>query len=236
MAILKDMSSGTAYALAAVKVTIGRLPTNGISLPGNAISRRHAEIQAEDDRYFVRDLGSTYGTYVNGHRIDCQEDGLVELHDGDRVTLGVNSVCPEGAYTLAFGMEPVPGTTTTMARDSGSDGEGTIAYGEHEGCLVVKLEGDITGPACDAMVKDVGARSDGEPRDVVFDLSSVTFINSYAFNSFARVAEHLEAFGKTIAFAAADGQARRLLVITGLSGTYATKASVADAVAALRAD
>lgn len=51
------------------------------------VSKVHAEFLRQGDRYFVRDLNSTNGTYINGdrQRIVCNQD--VELHDGDRVRL-----------------------------------------------------------------------------------------------------------------------------------------------------
>ena len=47
------------------------------------VSRNHAEIRPQGDRFVVVDLGSTNGTRVNGVRVDTQL-----LQDGDEVSFG----------------------------------------------------------------------------------------------------------------------------------------------------
>lgn len=51
----------------------------------NAISRRHCKIVYQYDRYYIVDLGSSNGTFVNGQPLTPQEPQ--ELHSGDRVRL-----------------------------------------------------------------------------------------------------------------------------------------------------
>ncbi|KAJ3724159.1 hypothetical protein DFJ43DRAFT_641901 [Lentinula guzmanii] len=58
----------------------GRAPVSPISL-----SPDHAQIWSSDSTIFIRDLGSVFGTYVNGTRIT----GEVALKDNDTLTLGV---------------------------------------------------------------------------------------------------------------------------------------------------
>jgi serine phosphatase RsbU (regulator of sigma subunit) len=63
--------------------TIGRRETNDLRLGGSEVSREHAEICFTDGRYLLRDLKSTYGTFVNGTAVtEC------ELRSGDQVRLG----------------------------------------------------------------------------------------------------------------------------------------------------
>ena len=47
------------------------------------ISRRHAQVVYEENRFVIYDLGSSDGTYVNGRWV-----GIHQLQDGDRVQLG----------------------------------------------------------------------------------------------------------------------------------------------------
>src|SRR5947207_10901639 len=47
----------------------GRLGSLEIVLDDSSVSRRHAEVRHGDEGWFVRDLESTNGTYVNGVRI-----------------------------------------------------------------------------------------------------------------------------------------------------------------------
>ena len=53
------------------------------------MSRRHAEIAQDGDRFVVRDVGSLNGTYLNRERID-----EADLTDGDELQVG--------KYKLAF--------------------------------------------------------------------------------------------------------------------------------------
>lgn len=64
--------------------SIGRTPAaRGISLFHASVSRRHAEIRCDDDRWIVRDLGSSNGTRVNDE--DAPERVLAA---GDRISFG----------------------------------------------------------------------------------------------------------------------------------------------------
>jgi len=61
--------------------------TPDIDLNDEAVSRRHMEIMLKDDRYWVRDLGSTNGTMLNDDRIIA--GNLYELKHNSRIGLGV---------------------------------------------------------------------------------------------------------------------------------------------------
>ena len=50
-------------------ITIGRGPDNVIQIDDPSVSGEHAEISLRRGRWWVRDLGSTNGTLVNGTRI-----------------------------------------------------------------------------------------------------------------------------------------------------------------------
>lgn len=63
--------------------SIGRRDTNDLRLSGSEVSREHAEIAREGDRYVLRDRESRYGTFVNGDAVtEC------DLRPGDRIRLG----------------------------------------------------------------------------------------------------------------------------------------------------
>jgi hypothetical protein len=64
--------------------------TTGVTVPDNTISRTHCKLSRIKNRWFVQDLGSTNGTYVNGSQIrrTMTRYGLV---DGD--VLKVGSFC-----------------------------------------------------------------------------------------------------------------------------------------------
>jgi hypothetical protein len=63
---------------------IGRAPTSDCLLPDDCVSRRHAEVWRDGDRWMLRDLHSRNGTRVNGVRVVEP----VEVRPGDRVNLG----------------------------------------------------------------------------------------------------------------------------------------------------
>ena len=62
---------------------IGRRETNDLRLAGSEVSRDHAEIAVENNRFVLRDRNSRYGTYVNGDQVTERA-----LAHGDRIRLG----------------------------------------------------------------------------------------------------------------------------------------------------
>ncbi len=48
---------------------VGREPGEGLAIIGASISRRHAELFLDDDSWRIKDLGSTNGTFLDGHRV-----------------------------------------------------------------------------------------------------------------------------------------------------------------------
>src|SRR6185436_16982756 len=64
---------------------IGRSATNNVVLPDDRVSRRHAMVHAQGENdFWVIDLGSSNGTYVNGRRIPQPS----RLADKDRLEIG----------------------------------------------------------------------------------------------------------------------------------------------------
>lgn len=68
------------------KVRIGRLPESDVALPHSGVSRNHAEIVAEEQQYYLLDLGSGNGTLLNGLVIRANEKTL--LKNNDRIHIG----------------------------------------------------------------------------------------------------------------------------------------------------
>ncbi|WP_287153699.1 FHA domain-containing protein [Candidatus Solincola tengchongensis] len=66
------------------ELVIGRAPECSICLEDEFVSNLHARIYTLQDHYYVEDLGSTNGTYVNGRRINYP----IELRVGDRIKVG----------------------------------------------------------------------------------------------------------------------------------------------------
>lgn len=74
---------GQIFELADPCVLIGREACCDIELPDDSVSRRHASIECIAGGYFLEDLQSRNGTYVNDHRIERQR-----LQPGDRLRFG----------------------------------------------------------------------------------------------------------------------------------------------------
>jgi hypothetical protein len=62
---------------------VGRDDRCDIAISDRQVSRHHASITLEDDRFVLRDLGSKNGTFVNGREVD--EPHL--LQDGDEIQI-----------------------------------------------------------------------------------------------------------------------------------------------------
>ncbi len=66
------------------EMVVGRAPECAICVEDEFASNQHARIYRAEGGYYVEDLGSTNGTYVNGRRINYP----TELRYGDRIRVG----------------------------------------------------------------------------------------------------------------------------------------------------
>lgn len=62
---------------------IGSSPDNAILIPDRSVSKRHAGIKVQDNRFELADFGSTNGVLINGQRITKQY-----LKSGDKICIG----------------------------------------------------------------------------------------------------------------------------------------------------
>ena len=65
------------------RLVIGRSSSCQLVVADDTVSRRHAELFAEEGRWLLRDLGSSNGTWVNGRRVV-----EAEVRPGDVLHLG----------------------------------------------------------------------------------------------------------------------------------------------------
>lgn len=65
-------------------ITIGRSPRNDIVIKDNFVSKKHLQITDQNGTYFIEDLNSANGTYLNGELIH----DIIELRNGDRIGIG----------------------------------------------------------------------------------------------------------------------------------------------------
>ena len=64
--------------------TIGRIESNNVVLDEETVSSRHAAVEFHDGRWWIRDLGSTNGTFLNNEAVDGQD----QLEPGDLIQVG----------------------------------------------------------------------------------------------------------------------------------------------------
>jgi len=81
----QNLSPATDYELIKSEIVVGRDQENSdLAVAYSAVSRRHARLIREGDVYFVEDLGSSNGTFLNGQTLN----GRHPLKSGDRIQLG----------------------------------------------------------------------------------------------------------------------------------------------------
>jgi hypothetical protein len=100
---------------------IGRGAASDIVLYDDQISRRHAELRNEGGIWYVRDLQSSNGTFVNDRRLAPGE--RVALRPEDRVRLGAQTVV---RFDLAAApLPPLPGGASAWAPEAPSSSTGS---------------------------------------------------------------------------------------------------------------
>lgn len=75
-------------------ITMGRLPGNDVVVNEPAVSRSHAEITHTDSGYYLRDLNTTNGTFVNRENIGTE---VRLLKEGNQIGLAH----PDIVFTFA---------------------------------------------------------------------------------------------------------------------------------------
>lgn len=80
-----DRPPGTAFGLGAV-AAIGRDLDNDLVFVDPTVSGRHAVVNQRDGAWWVEDLGSTNGTFVNGRRVAPEAPAIAR--SGDVIQLG----------------------------------------------------------------------------------------------------------------------------------------------------
>lgn len=99
--------------LADAACRIGRGDQNSIPLNGELVSRNHAMIQlAGAGIYYLHDLGSRNGTFLNGKRVTDPQP----LTDGDRVLIGGHEIrFHQPPASGAISLDTLSGTTALRA-------------------------------------------------------------------------------------------------------------------------
>jgi putative peptide zinc metalloprotease protein len=135
-------------------VTIGRAPGSTVQLDDPAVSRRQARISVAGDEVLLEDAGSSYGTWLDGRRLEGRE----RLRDGSRIRIGDQELVVERRRS-----EAEAGRTVVVPAEDPRAPPATGAFGTHprvrSGYALKRLEA-----------------SEGERRWVLRDLESNRFL------------------------------------------------------------
>ncbi len=114
--ILRGPWEGTVIPLGQAPVILGRTPDCEVFIPLGPVSRRHARIVCVEGDYFLDDLESRNGTFLNNKLLGTR----TALKNGDRIRIA--------DFIAAFlDPGPAPGTALAEALDPAGDLGGTIA-------------------------------------------------------------------------------------------------------------
>lgn len=104
------------HVLTGGTTVLGREAINDIVLQDPEVSRRHAQITFQDGRYYIEDLGSTNGTFINKRRISVP----TWLNNGDVIEMGES-------LSIIFQSVETPMDETVVKSEIARDPDKTVA-------------------------------------------------------------------------------------------------------------
>jgi phosphoserine phosphatase RsbU/P len=118
--------AGGVFALDRESAVLGRHPDCDIVLDSGAVSRQHARIRRVENQFYIEDMQSRNGTYINGRQIRERH----QLNDQDRITLcDVVMVFHDDATnqkTASRGTVSIFETTALMVDDEPDENSSTV--------------------------------------------------------------------------------------------------------------
>jgi predicted component of type VI protein secretion system len=92
-------------------ITMGRSPDADVPILDERASRTHCGIRLWDGEYYVKDLKSKNGTYINNEKVE-----MSRIKPGDKIRIG--------HFVIEVADESKPGTDTLMGEVAGAMDEG----------------------------------------------------------------------------------------------------------------
>ena len=83
---MEGVQAGEVVSLAILPCFIGRHPSCQIVIDDAGVSRKHAKITLQNDEFWLEDLGSRNGTFIDGKRLERKH-----LHDGVLIQVGLHA-------------------------------------------------------------------------------------------------------------------------------------------------
>lgn len=131
LVILSQGFTGQTHEMTADTTTIGRTDDNTVTIPEGSVSSRHCEILRRGEEYYVKDLDSTNGTYINGQKINSsplksgqilrcgQIEMRLESGDGQKPAekLDQTVVIPKGREGVSLSDISQGGDTAAFTKD-----------------------------------------------------------------------------------------------------------------------
>jgi len=90
-------SRGVRHDLDSPRISVGRGAHNDVVLGDESVSEHHAKLQRREDGWYLVDVGSTNGTYLDGTRVSDE----VRLESGSEVRFGGVKMRFHGVGTVA---------------------------------------------------------------------------------------------------------------------------------------
>lgn len=116
--ILAGPDKGREFQLKDGSVYVGRSPDNHIQLTDMAVSRRHLKIFTRGGAYFIKDLESENGTFVEGKEVPAGVETMIE--EGVPIVVGMSVLCVgKGCLEQVMPVLESIELSETIAKDSG---------------------------------------------------------------------------------------------------------------------
>jgi len=108
LCIIDGAMEGSSFDLTTHATLVGRATDNDIQVKDPSVSRKHMKILRKGDRFFIEDLGSQNGTWIDGHPIKSGitvqiEEGLPFVIGGVLAVVGKRS--PEDGMVLQYSVD-----------------------------------------------------------------------------------------------------------------------------------
>ncbi len=106
LVVEKGLDGAESFPLERPLVVFGKSDSVDISINNNYVSRRHFQLRCQDGLYFVSDLDSTNGTYLNGDRLPPNDERRIK--DQDLIALAGQVLLRFSDPVKTTRIEPIP--------------------------------------------------------------------------------------------------------------------------------